>query len=206
MRTVLKQSLRWTATISLVSAIMAMVLSASSNTLLQGMSWSGGLLVVLLIIAIGVVFDMLGIAATAAREAPFHSMAAKKVPGARHAIGIIRRADQFSNFCNDVVGDISGILSGAAAFAVVSGIIVAFHLNESRWWVEMLMVAAISALTVGGKALGKTVSIRYANEIIYRVGQMFYFLETRFHIRLFNVKNNKKRKRKRGVVHAPRSN
>lgn len=48
----------------------------------------------MMIVAIGVVF--LGIAATVAREKPFHVMAAKKVPLLQQAIGILRRADQFS--------------------------------------------------------------------------------------------------------------
>lgn len=195
-----QQSIRWAAWVSLLTAILALGFSVTSTSLLSGFSWSGGLLIVLVIVAIGVVFDMLGIAATAAREEPFHAMAAKKIPGSKHAIGILRRADQFSNFCNDVVGDISGIVSGAAAFAVVSALVVQMEMIGDRRLYDVLLVSIISALTVGGKALGKAFSIRYANWIIFQVGKIFYFLERRFHIRLFKVKNTKKkRKRKRGV-------
>lgn len=181
-----------------------MLMSVISTALLNGVSWKGGLLVVLVIVAINVIFDMLGTAAAAGTERPFHAMAAKKVPGARHAIGILRRADQFSNFCNDVIGDICGIISGAAAFAVVGSLVMDAGGNRTVW--DVLMVSVISALTVGWKALGKTLSIRYANSIIFQVGKLFYFLEDKFHIPLFNVKNNRKRKRKRGVSRAPRKN
>lgn len=45
---------------------------------LNGVAWFTGLIVVLIIVFIGIFFDMLGIAATAADETPFHAMAAKR--------------------------------------------------------------------------------------------------------------------------------
>ncbi|GGE10419.1 hypothetical protein GCM10011571_09660 [Marinithermofilum abyssi] len=200
----LKQSVRWAVTISLITAVLSMMLTVTSTSFLRGVPWSGGMVVVLLIILLGVFFDMLGIAATAAREEPFHAMAAKKVAGARHAIAIIRRADQFANFCNDVVGDISGIVSGAAGFAVATALMVSMQRTQDQWLFEMVIMGLISALTVGGKALGKAASIRYANSIVFQMGRLFYIIEEKFHIRLFDVKN-KKKKRKRGVLRAPRT-
>ncbi|PTM58535.1 hypothetical protein [Desmospora activa] len=206
MRDLLRQSMRWAILISLVTALLAMVLTLVSSSFLNGLPWQGGLLVVLLIVLIGVFFDMLGIAATAAQERPFHAMASKKVAGATQAVGIIRKADQFANFCNDVVGDISGIVSGAAGFAVAAALVFSMDLPESnRFLVEAVLVGIISAITVGGKAIGKSVAIRYANELIFQIGRIFYFFEKRFHIRVFNVKTKKKRKRKRGVLRAPRT-
>ncbi len=202
MSELLRKSVRWAAFIGFVTALMAMVMTVVSTALLNGVSWSGGLLVVLVIVAINVVFDMLGTAAAAGTERPFHAMAAKKVPGARHAIAILRRADQFSNFCNDVIGDICGIISGAAAFAVVGSLVMDVGGDRTVW--DVFLVSVISALTVGWKALGKTLSIHYANPIIFQVGKLFFFLEDKLHIRLFNAKNNRKRKRKRGVSRAPR--
>ncbi|SMO40211.1 hypothetical protein [Melghirimyces algeriensis] len=204
MRKIFQHSIRWVTIISVITAFLSMLFNGASTTFMRGLSWQGGLLVVLLIVLFGVFFDMLGIAATAARETPFHSMAAKKVSGAKHAIGIIRRADQFASFCNDVVGDISGIVSGAATVAVVGSLVLAMDLAESHWFLETLFVGLISALTVGGKAFGKAISIRYANDIILRLGKIFYILEKRFHIRMFTVKTRKKSKRKRGVFRAPR--
>jgi CBS domain containing-hemolysin-like protein len=201
----LKKTFRWTITISLVTAVLAMVLSTTSTSLLSGLGWGGGLIVLLVIVGLGIWFDMLGIAATAASERPFHAMAAKKVPGSREAIGIIRRADQFSNFCNDVVGDISGVISGAAAFAVVTSLIASFpRLRHVHGLIDVLLVSFISALTVGGKAMAKTVSIHYANQIVYRAGKFFYWINRKCHLSLFTVKS-KKRKRKRGVSRAPRT-
>ncbi|SDW53985.1 hypothetical protein SAMN05444487_10469 [Marininema mesophilum] len=205
MSEILRRSLRWAVLISLVTACLSMGLTIVSGSFLRGLPWGGGLLIVILIVITGVIFDMLGIAATAAQEKPFHSMASRKVVGARHAIAIIRKADQFSNFCNDVVGDISGIVSGAGGFAVAASLYYSLDLSGSSWWLETIVIGCISAVTVGGKALGKAISIRYSNKIIFRLGKFFYLLEKRFHIHLFDVKNKKKRKRKRGVLRAPRT-
>jgi len=103
-----------------------------------------------------------------------------------------------------VIGDICGIISGAAAFAVVGSLATEVGGNRTAW--DVFLVSVISALTVGWKALGKTLSIRYANSILFQVGKLFFFLEDKLHIRLFNEKNNRKRKRKRGVSRAPRKN
>ncbi|MBA4495002.1 hypothetical protein ACFO25_02000 [Paenactinomyces guangxiensis] len=202
----LQKSLRWAITIGLITAALAVILTVTSTSLMAGLSWLGGLVVLLAIVSIGVGFDMLGIAAAAAREKPFHSMAAKKVPGSKEAIGIIRRADQFSNFCNDVVGDISGVISGAAAVAVVASLIVSFpEWRSGERLVNVLVVSAISALTVGGKALGKTLSIHYANAIVFRVGIFFNFINRKLGLHLFEIKSKTKRKRKRGDLRAPRA-
>lgn len=206
MLSLLRKSIRWAIMISLLTASIALFLSLTSTTLMEDLSWSGGLLVLLTIVLIGILFDMLGIAATAASEKPFHAMAARKIPGAKEAIGIVRRADQFSNFCNDVVGDISGVISGSAAISVVAALVVMFpEWSTKRWLVDVLFVSFISALTVGGKAIGKTLSIHYANQIIFGVGICFHWINQKLHLSLFHVKSKKKRKRKRGVFRAPRT-
>jgi CBS domain containing-hemolysin-like protein len=207
MTSLLHKSLRFAITVSLITALIAVFFSLSSTTLMAGLSWGGGILVLLAIVVIGILFDMLGIAAAAAKEKPFHAMAAKRIPGAKEAIGIVRRADQFSSFCNDVVGDISGVISGSASFAVVTSLIATFpEWGKQRWLIDVVLVSIISALTVGGKALAKTVSIHYSNQIIYQVGKVFYWVNRKLHMSLFHVKSNKKRKRKRGVLRAPRTN
>lgn len=146
---------------------------------------------------IGIVFDAIGIAAAAADEKPFHSMASEKVRGARQAIGIIRKADRVSNFCNDVIGDISGIVSGAVAFAVVTQMVLAMQNPSSvlQMAINVLLTAIVAAVTVGGKALGKSVAIAYANDIVFQVAKLFYVLDTRFQIKLFDIRKEKRKKR-----------
>ncbi|MCL0043818.1 hypothetical protein M1M96_01885, partial [Peptococcaceae bacterium] len=57
-------------------------------------------IVLIIIIFVGIVFDTFGTAATAAREKPFHAMAAKKVLGAKQSIYLVRNADRVANIAN----------------------------------------------------------------------------------------------------------
>ncbi|MBD1373255.1 hypothetical protein IC620_12940 [Hazenella sp. IB182357] len=206
MRALLRNSWRWAVGIFILTFVLALLLSLASTSISDTMSWEGGLLVLVAIVAMGVMFDMLGIAATSAQERPFHSMASKKVPGAKEAVGIVRRADQFSNFCSDVVGDISGVISGAAALAVIASFALSFPIFDGKETIiEVTLISVIAAFTVGGKALGKSISLHYSNEIILFVGKFFHWMNTKFNMKLFYLKPKKKRQGKRGVLRAPRT-
>ena len=81
-----------------------------------------------------------------------------------------------ANFCNDVVGDISGTLSGAIGAAIVLNLdFSSFHI--SKIMLGTLMTASIAGLTIGGKALGKNFALREADEIIFQTGRLLAALE-----------------------------
>ncbi len=126
------------------------------------------LALILVIVAVGIIADMIGLAAAAAVEAPFHAMAAKKGYAARQAIAIVHHADFVSSICSDLIGDVCGTVSGAAAAAIVFRIAVA-GFRVDRDLLSVLMVSAVAALTVGGKAAGKGYALDRANYIVYRV-------------------------------------
>lgn len=139
------------------------------------------------VILTGIIFDIIGTAVTAATEAPFHAMGADKVAGSKQAIYLVRHAAKVANFCSDVVGDISGTISGA----MVAGIIL--QVARNQWITEDLMSAiAISltaALTVGGKALGKSYAIHRANEIVFLAGKFLSLIK----IIRFDMKKTKRK-------------
>jgi len=112
------RSLRSGVTVGAGAFLMAMLISLPSQSAMQGVHLLLALPLLLLIILVGVMFDVLGVAVTAADDTPFHAMSAKKLPGARQALWLLRRADRVASFCNDVVGDLCGTLSGAAAAAI----------------------------------------------------------------------------------------
>lgn len=202
-----KHAIRWCIFISVLTFVLAVLFSVASNTLLNGLNWALGMLVVLFLVMIGILFDIIGIAVTAADEKPFHAMGAERVRGAKQAVYILRNADRVSNFCNDVIGDISGIVSGAAATFVVLELLtsLAVNSNATSTVVNVIFAGLVSALTVGGKALGKSVAINNSTSIVLMIGKFFYFLESRLNIRIF--KNGKRSKSgKRGKKHAARTN
>ncbi|HEX7058217.1 MAG TPA: hypothetical protein VF260_13595, partial [Bacilli bacterium] len=157
----LRHSMKWSIFISAATFLLACGFSVASTILLEGVAWGAGMLIVLGLMLVGIIFDMMGIASTAAEETPFHAMAAERVPGAKQCIYIVRNADRFSSFCNDVIGDISSIISGAASALVVLKLMASIGAEHSAWYtaVSVVFSALVSAGTVGGKALGKSYSI-----------------------------------------------
>lgn len=204
MKSFWKNSIRWSIFIAVLTFILASVFSVVSTAMLEGVSWAAGMAIVFIIVLIGIVFDMMGLASASAKETPFHAMAAEKVGGAKHAIFILRNADRFSNFCNDVIGDICGIISGTASALVVVKLVGSAAQGEQLLMTAIVTVVfsgVVSALTVGGKAVGKTFSIHYSTQIVLYIGKVFYMLERRFGIRFMNgiKKNNGKRGNKRAA-------
>lgn len=163
----------WAVKVFFLSIAISAVLSLLSSEVLE----SAGLIlacgVLAFFILLGIAFDIVGVAVTASDERPFHSMAARKVPGAREALRLIRRANQVSSFCNDVVGDICGIVSGTTTAVIVVRLQAAFSLPESVL-LSVAVTALVSGLTIGGKALGKTVALNKSTSVVYWVGRFLH--------------------------------
>ncbi|QZT32658.1 hypothetical protein HUR95_09650 [Caldalkalibacillus thermarum TA2.A1] len=205
-----KHALSWSTAIAVITLVLAAIFSIVSSFILSGAPLAIGMLVVIIIVMIGIVFDTIGIAATAANEVPFRSMASRKITGAKEAIYICRNADRFSSFCNDVIGDISGIVSGTASAVVILQL--AFELGYAEgsalhMLVGVVFTSLVAALTVGGKALGKSFAIYFSIQIILTVGKVFYFINKKFHISILDGKNKKKnRRRSNGHLRGSRRN
>lgn len=118
-----------------------------------------------LIIFIGIIFDMIGVAVLSCEEAAFHAKASKKITGSRECIKLIKQANKTSSVCNDVIGDICGIVSGS-----ISASLVVLLLDKPI--VSVLLTAIVSSFTVGGKAIGKIIAIERCEEIVFVVGKI----------------------------------
>lgn len=146
-----------------------------------------GIILLILIIFIGILADIIGIAATAASESPFHAKASKKILGAKQSVTLVRNADIVASFCNDVIGDICGTVSGAIGAAIVLRVIT-IQPTWDKVLFGALLTGAIAALTVGGKAYGKSIAINKADDIIFKVGQSFAQFEELFGITILDNK------------------
>ena len=112
---------------------------------------------------------IIGLAVATADAAPFHSMAARKVKAGRIAVKLIKNADQVSSFCNDVIGDICGVVSGSTAAAIAIKIATA---EGSLIFLNLLICGLVSALTVGLKAIGKAAGFGYSRQIVFAVSKV----------------------------------
>lgn len=164
-----KKHILWGIFITIVSFTLSILILFASTSIFKSISPPFAFLVVLGIILIGVIFDVIGMAVTAADETPFHSMASKKLKGSRQSINLLRNAPRVSSFCNDVVGDICSVVSGAAGTAIVYKL---FTDSANISLFEVVLGALIAALTVGGKAFAKNIGINNANYIVYKVGRI----------------------------------
>ncbi len=169
------KTIRWVVTIFLVTIAVTSIITLLSDEIMNSSTIAVSFVILLVIVMVGIIFDIIGVAVTSADETPFHSMAARKVPGAREAIGLLRKAEKVSSICNDVVGDICGVVSGSASATIAAQILENF---EFTWpmIISLGMSALVSGLTVGGKAIGKTFAVNSSTTIVHLVGKALYTL------------------------------
>ncbi|NMM61370.1 hypothetical protein HBE96_01375 [Clostridium sp. P21] len=171
-----KSNTKWIFKIICWSMVICGSISLLSDVLLKQVNILVAFIILIFIILTGIAFDIIGVAVTAASETPFHAMASKKVKGAKIAVKLIKNADKTSSICNDVVGDVCGIVSGSIGVYISSKVHLLFP-NLSTYIINTLIGVIIGAFTIGGKSLGKNLAINRSNEILFKVSKIIYFLK-----------------------------
>lgn len=165
----------WIIQITLLAFIISFVFSILSESVIPNVNIWLSILLLFIFIAIGIIFDMIGVAVTSSDEVPLHSMNARKVRGAKMAVNLKKNADKVSSFCNDVIGDICGIVSGTVGVAIASS------LSQTLTWplfiVSLFVTALIAALTIGGKAMFKGIAIHKSNQILFGFAKVLSFFK-----------------------------
>ena len=165
------KTIRWVVTIFLVTIFVSAAITLISNEIMSMSGLLASFVILLIIVLVGIVFDIIGVAVTAADPKPFHSMAAHKVKGAKESLKLLKNASTVSSVCNDVVGDICGIVSGTTTTVIV------VRLQGLLDFVPALVLsvgltALVSGFTIGGKALGKGVAMKSSTKVVYFVGRV----------------------------------
>jgi len=166
---------KWVITIFFVTIFISGSISLLSDILMENSTMAVAFLILLVIILVGIIFDIIGMAVATADEKPFHSMAARKVPGAQESIRLLRNAERVSSICNDVVGDICGVVSGSASATIAAQILRNFDFTWPQI-ISLAMSALAAGLTVGGKAIGKSFAVNSCTTIVHTVGRVVYTL------------------------------
>ena len=170
------KAIRWVVTIFLSTIAITSIISLASEEIMSVSSILVAFAILLVIIFVGILFDIIGVAVTSADEKPFHSMAARKVPGALESIRLLRNAEKVGSICNDVVGDICGVISGSASATIAAQVLQHFEFSWPRL-ASLLMSALVAGLTVGGKAIGKSLAINSCTKIVHFVGLSIHRLQ-----------------------------
>ncbi len=168
-----RKNRRWVLTVFVMTVFISGLISLASDELMKRSSIAVAFVILLVIVLIGIIFDIIGMAVASADEKPFHSMASRKVAGAQESIMLLRNAERVSSICNDVVGDICGVVSGSASATIAAQVLANF---EFGWpdIVTLVMSSLVAALTVGGKAIGKGFAVNSCTSIVLRAGQILY--------------------------------
>lgn len=172
-----KKHIRWVVTIFLSTIFISGMISLISDELMAVSGMAVAFAILLLIVLVGILFDIIGVAVTSADEKPFHSMAARKVPGAYEAIRLLRNAERVSSICCDVIGDICGVVSGSASATIAAQILAKLGTTRDSV-IPLVMSALVAGLTVGGKAVGKTFAMNSSTTIVHGVGRLVYTMRS----------------------------
>ena len=157
--------IKWFIQIFITTFILSMAFSYISNNGVTHLNIISSVIILIIVIAIGILFDIVGVAVTVAKEHEFHAKATKKVTGAKTSIKLIKNAAKVANICADVIGDICGVLSGS-----ISALIAAKIAEKTGVNLQFVISASVAAITVGGKAIGKEIANRNSTQIVHYVG------------------------------------
>lgn len=184
----MKENRKWIVTTFILTFILAMLFGGVSNVVIEKMNLIMAIIVLALVIALGIVFDMIGMAIATCEEAPFHAKAAKKHSGAKEVLRLLKAKDKATNVCNDLIGDICGIVSGSAGALIA--IKLSMILSIDIVIVSLVLSAFVAMITVGGKAIGKGISMNNAENIMYMVGAAIHLVAP-----VKDISKNKKNKK-----------
>ena len=165
-----REEIKWSITLAFIACLISITLSFISEIAMRNVNLLIGTIVIIVFILIGILFDMVGVSVTSADEAPFHAMSSKKVKGAKMAVFLKKNADKTSTFCCDVIGDICGIISGAAGAVVATQLSSNFKIDTLL--ASLIVTGFVAALTIGGKSLEKPIAIKNGNKILFKFAKV----------------------------------
>ncbi|MDR0850298.1 MAG: hypothetical protein LBN07_02305 [Christensenellaceae bacterium] len=164
-----RRKYKWIIKITILTLCLALFAGIISEMILSRTNMVFAVIILLIFLFVNIVFDMIGLAFAACPQDKLIDLRNQNVSGSSVALRLSGISEKVSSFCSDVVGDICGILSGAAGSAIAIKIIIR---SDS---LEVLLAAGISAtvagLTVFGKALCKRLAIYKSLSVVLFVGR-----------------------------------
>ncbi len=165
----------WLYKVFLLTFFLASLFTSITSFMSENFNNIVLLIILIVVMSIGILFDMIGVSVLTSNESSFHAMASKKIKGAKESISLIKNSVRISSICNDVIGDICGIISGGLGTVLTINLcnLLKFNLGITT----MIITAVISSLTVGCKAIGKRIANKHCDNIVYTVGKILYFFK-----------------------------
>ncbi len=162
-----ESEMNWVIKSVIMTFILSGMISYISSNGVTNLNIFLALIILCVVILIGIVFDIVGVAVTVANEEHFHAKATKKADGSKASLKLIKNASKVANVCADVVGDICSVISGAISTMIALKIVEGYGVSEN---VQFLVSALVASITVGGKAYGKVIANNNSTKIVHKVG------------------------------------
>lgn len=159
--------MKWALQAFVLTFVLSGLVSFISNNGVEKLNIFSSIIILILVILIGIIFDIIGVAVTVAEEDDFHAKATKKVKGAKTSLKLIKNSSKVANICADVIGDICGVVSGAISAMIALKISSVYNISNN---IQFLVSAFVASITVSGKALGKSIANKKSTEIVHIVG------------------------------------
>ena len=163
-----KGSVRWICMAFLLSFLITAVISVAAGEVSENASIFAAIPLLLFFIFLGILFDTIGLAVATAGDAQFHSMSSQRLRAGKKGVWLTKNSAKVSSFCNDIVGDICGVVSGATGSAIAARLFI----GGGAFWLTLCLTSLIAALTVGGKAIGKELALKHSNAIVLFVAKL----------------------------------
>lgn len=166
--------LSWGMTILILSFFLSVLFSFLTEIAVNDSPVYICIIVLLVLLILNIGCDIIANAVVSCDVDGFNAMASRKIRGAKRAVTFCKHAEKIASIFSDVIGDICGIVSGSA------GAVLAAYFGFAEGSVygiiaSILVSAVIGALTVGGKAFGKPVSIKYNSKIAFAFAKFTTF-------------------------------
>jgi len=184
--------LSWFITVFITTFFLSIIFSYISTNSISNLKLMPAIIILILVIFIGILFDIIGVAVTVAKEHEFHAKATKKIEGSKTSIKLIKNSAKVANICADVIGDICGVLSGSISALVSMKITETFGI---QFHIQFIISAIVASLTVGGKAIGKSIAQKNSTKIVHFTG----IILNKFSIDRKNTNRNTKQKAKKTI-------
>lgn len=166
---------KWIVLMFIMTFVLSILFNGISTIVIENLNIYIAIILLFLVVFIGVLFDLVGMAVAVCDEAPFNAKASKKIKGAKETLKLLKEKDKTTNICNDLLGDICGIISGSISALISINLATMLDLNPL---IPTLITGGIVAsITVGLKAIGKRVGITNSEKIMEVVGKVIHIFK-----------------------------
>ena len=160
---------RWIIEAFIITFILSGIISYISQNGIANLNMIPAIVILIIVVFLGIFFDVIGVAVTVANEEHFHAKATKKAEGAKSSLSLIKNASKVANICADVIGDICGVISGAIGNMIALKVTNTYGITSN---IQFIISALVASVTVSGKAIGKQIASKYSAQIVYFVGRI----------------------------------